>query len=197
MNKIKTKNHRTKTHKSQSAREQVNKNHVEINKIEQSNRIKYTKVEYCPMISNMLKNKNKKIKSPIVFSFVEFLDLFEKLYYRSVCKQWNEIIKQKLPFLGQENFLNCVINKSAMTSFKKYLTNSHKKQNSYTNHQNITQSNFHNEKLTDRVCFGNSDQKFSKKKVLIKLISSKNFNLIKSKVCLGEMTKAKILGEDD
>ena len=97
MYKLKSKNNRNKTNKTQSSRNKPNKNHIEINKIEQSNsnRVKYTKVEYCPMITNMLKKNNKKIKSPIIFSFIEYMDLQEKLYYRTVCKQWNDIIKTK------------------------------------------------------------------------------------------------------
>lgn len=187
-----TKNNISRNNTSRSIRNKPNKKHVEINKIDPTNKIKFTKVEYCPMISKMLKKNNMKIKSPIVFLFVEYLNLYEKLFCRTVCKQWNELIKQKLPFLGQENFYDCVINKSKLTSFKKYINNSHKK-------QNINLSNPHtiSHNINDRSFFENSDQKFSKKKVLVKLISSKNFNLIKSKISLGEMTKAKNLTDDE
>jgi hypothetical protein len=110
----------------------------------------------------MLKKNNMKIKSPIVFSFVEYLDLYEKLLCRMVCKQWNELIKQKLPFLGQENFYDCVTNKSKMTSFKKYINNSHKKQNLNTSYTGNNSNNINKKNVNDRSFFENSDQKFSK-----------------------------------
>ncbi len=191
MNKHKTKNSLNKNNKSRAARNKANKKHLEVNKIDPTNKVKYTKVEYCPIIAKMLKQNNMKIKSPIVFSFLDYLNLYEKLVCRAVCRQWNELIKQKLPFLGKENFLECVLNKSTMTSYKKYLTTSHKKHDYDSN----IKSNDIN--INDRLLFDNSNQKFSKKKVLVKLISSKNFNLIKSKISLGEMTKAKNLTDDE
>jgi hypothetical protein len=190
MYKHKTKTNINKNNRSNLARKNVTK-HVEVNKIDPTNKVKYTKVEYCPIIAKMLKKNNMKIKSPIIFSFIEYLNLYDKLVCRSVCMQWNELIKQKLTFLGKENFLECVLNKSTMTSFKKYITTSHKKQQ---NNSNIKPNNTN---INDRFFFENSDQKFSKKKVLVKLISSKNFNLIKSKVSLGEMTKAKNLADEE
>jgi hypothetical protein len=152
-----------------------------------------TKVKYCPLISNMLNKKNKKIKNPIILSFIEYLTIYEKINIRSTCKQWNEIIKQKLPFLGKENYTNCVMNKNVISVG--YNSNNSNNSHISNNMSDIYEENSNKFSKKD-FYFENSDQKFSKKKVLVKLISSKNFNTIKSKISLGEMTKPKNLTDE-
>lgn len=140
--------------------------HREVNKLSGSAR----KVKYCPIVSQMLKQKNnRKLKKPIVSTLLDYLNTFEQLYVRSVCKQWNDVIKDKLEFLRNENF---IFQRKRLPLY----------------------NNSSNKKCTQ--IFENSDKKFSKRRVLVKLITSKNFSLIKNKIALGEITKSKNLKQD-
>jgi hypothetical protein len=166
------------------------KNHIEQGEEIVQNCIinkKKEKIKYCPIIAQMLKKNNSKLKNPIIFSFLEFTNLNEQLNCRLVCKQWNEAVNKKLTFLGQEKFFNYVINKN---NFKRKSIDSNCNNNS---NENISSLLNINKSVVNH--FDNSDQKFSKKKVLAKLINSKNYALIKNKVTLGEMIKPRVLAE--
>ena len=228
----------------------------------------HKKVKYCPIISLILKKNNKKLKIPVIYSIIEFMNFYEKLFLRYVCKQWNEAVITNLPFLKKENFINCVMNKNniqnymynkkewskninnlenkredrtfinptdsnsyngikisnshsnsnsnILASYKKTsrkslnniqqknnftqnniqsnFVNYHSQNNFENNIRNNIQNNF-NQNLNNNSnnIFNLSDQKYSKKNVLVKLINSKNFNTIKNKVSLGEMTKSRLL----
>jgi hypothetical protein len=194
----------------------VNIQHVEINKLI----MPHKKIRYCPLISKILNKNNRKLKKPIIYSFLEYLSFHEKIQIRTTCKQWNDIVKEKLPFLTQENFINCVMRKSVnnyvgrpskdsnntnkstgvLGTYKK--TNRKSLSNISMNSTGVGNSNLNNNvpfmlngmnSKTENFCFENSDKKFSKKKVLVKLINSKNFNTIKNKVILGEMTQSRNL----
>lgn len=201
--------------KNNSNKNQIKLNHVEVSKL----CMPHKKIKYCPLISKILNKNNKKLKNPIIYSFLEFLNFFEKIQTRIICKQWNRIIKEQHPFLNQENFINCVVGKStnyigcnSQRNKKIYGTlGSYKKTNrkslasninnsqvnisieniSYNNIQTIQNNN--SSSYATNFGFENSDKKFSKKNVLVKLINSKYFNTIKSKVSLGEMTQSRNL----
>jgi hypothetical protein len=194
---------------------QIKLNHVEINKLT----MPHKKIKYCPLISKILNKNNKKLKNPIIYSFLDFMNFFEKIQIRITCKQWNEIIKKQLPFLNQENFINCVVSKSTnyvgrdslgnkknigvMGTYKKtnrkslasITINTNTTNNSINNDQYNNLHAIENNNMSNMTSFGfeNSDKKFSKKNVLVKLINSKNFNTIKNKVSLGEMTQSRNL----
>jgi hypothetical protein len=165
--------------------------HKDINKLSQHHK----KIKYCPLVNKILFKKNRNLSKPIIYSIAEFLNFYEKIKFRVLGKKWNEVIKQKLPFLTQENFINCVVlngkNVSKRKESNNYSINDKTKDNSTLskelNNINTEVSNL----------FENSNKKFSKKKVLIKLISSKNFNTIKNKVSLVQMTKSRILSYEE
>jgi hypothetical protein len=118
------------------------------------------KLPFCPLISQCLKKSNNLIfKKAILDQLFDFLDYEELLLGRYVCRQWDEVIKTKVPELQSENVFE-------LSTRRKY---------------------------NDDGFFENSDKKFSKKKVLVSLLHSKNYNVIKKRASLKCMTKAKTL----
>lgn len=167
--------------------------HKDINKLTQPHK----KIKYCSLIAKILKKQNRNIKQPVIYSIVEFFNFYEKIQYRILGTKWNEIIKQKLPFLSQENFINCVVFNGKNVFKQKEMNNSNI--NDKTK-DDSTIANEHKNNISNigvNNLFENSNKKFSKKKVLIKLINSKSFNTIKNKVSLGLMTKSRILINDE
>jgi hypothetical protein len=144
--------------------------HQVINPLKTHSVKKLKKVEYCPIIAKMLKNNNRKFKKPILYVLMEFQTLPEKLSMRLVCKDWNEILKKNIQILQQENFMT----RNNLSNRYKLLASSHKRLD----------------------IFANSDQKFSKKKMLITCLNSKSFQTIKNKTCLRDITNSKNLVYD-
>jgi hypothetical protein len=126
---------------------------------QQNNSSKHN-LPFCPLISQCLKKNNNLIfKKSILNELFDYLCLEELLSTRYVCKQWDEIIKTKIPDLQSENIFE-------LPQKRKY---------------------------KDNDLFDISEKKFSKKKVLINLLHSKNYNIIKKRASLKCMTKAKTL----
>jgi len=183
--------------KKEDSLDSKSSHHSKVNKLS----LPYKKIKYCTLVSEIIKKSNKlKIKNSHIFSVVEFLHLTEKLNIRIICKQWNEMVKLSLSHIfSKENYLNCIINNNISSSNTKILlelkkskrrtdlTDSDKKceLTNLVNKEKIDDYNF------SEFRFENSNKKFSKKKVLVKLINSKNFNTIKNKLILGEMTKSR------
>jgi hypothetical protein len=121
-------------------------------------KIKTQELPFCPLISQYLKKNNNIIfKKTILDQLFDFLEIEELFNSRFVCKQWDEIIKLKIPALQNENLFD--------TQKRKFVEND----------------------------LFESEKKFSKKKVLISLLHSKNYNIIKKRASLKNMTKAKKL----
>lgn len=139
------------------------------------------KVKYCPFVLRMIqRNNNNKIKFPIVSSVIDYFDTRDVLKLRLISKRWNEVVKSKLNFLKKNVF---ELNPDTIKEIKQtYLT--HK-----TNKMTSTADYLDRSPITAM----KSGKKYSKKMTLIKLISSKNYHTIKSKVALGEMSKPKNL----
>ena len=172
----------------------VNKNLIatKINKLS----LPYKKIKYCSLISGMIKKNNKmKNKISMIFSIIEFLSLHEKLNIRIVCKQWNEISKQILSHIfSKENYLNCIINNNVSVPGAIRLSPYKKRSESSSSTKKVQNLNLKNEdkkNYENELYFENSNKKFSKRKVLVKLINSKNFNTIKNKISLGDLTKSR------
>jgi hypothetical protein len=187
--------------------------HVEVNKLA----LPHKKVKYCSLISQMIKKNNKKFTYPLIYTVMEYFNVEEKLNFRLISKQWNEVAVQQMPYLKKSNFVNFIMNKQnedhkSLDSIKKSNNLSSglkiKKiaRKSISQNEEVNQGirtlintegnnlNYHQSSIqSDNFHFDNSNKKFSKKKVLVKLISSKNYNTIKSKISLGEMTQPRNL----
>ena len=139
---------------------------------------------FCPLIFEMLEQKNKKKFKPfMIYSFLEFLSFREKLKVRLVCKLFNKCTYTKLSFLRNQNFI--AMNKSWLEEVKNRYDNSQKKYKTKPSRNSL-------EKV---VTFDSSGGKFSKKNTLIKLINGKNYMNIKKQVSLGRMLQPKQLCE--
>jgi hypothetical protein len=189
-------------------------NHVEVNKLAPLHK----KIKYCSLISLMIKKNNKKFTFPLIYSVMEYLNVNEKLLFRLISKQWNDVVVQQLPFLKNSNFINFIINKqnenpnsyysiknntsiiSSGVKIKKIARKSLSRvEENIQLERRYLQSEEENINFnrvstqSEDILFENSNKKFSKKKVLVKLINSKNYNTIKSKVTLGQLTQSRNL----
>lgn len=143
------------------------RNHQIINPLKTHSVKKLKRVQYCPIVAKMMKNNNKKFKNPILYVLMEFQSLQEKLNIRLVCKDWNDILKKNIKILQQEHFMV----KNSLSNKYKLLASVHKRQE----------------------LFDHSDQKFSKKKILITCLNSKSFQTIKNQTALRDLTNSKKL----
>lgn len=149
------------------------------NHINKLNITKSKQIKYCSFVSNMLSKNNKyKIKQPAVLTIIDYLNIYEQLEVRVVSKMFNDCVKNKLDFLNSENLMSRSKIKLHSSNYKKELYKSYS--------MNMNDS-------TTNISFNQSEEKFSRKKVLLNLISNKNFNTIKQRVELGRLTKSKNL----
>jgi hypothetical protein len=188
--------------------------HVEVNKLAPPHK----KIKYCSLISQMIKKNNKKFTFPLIYSVMEYLNVNEKLIFRLISKQWNDVVVQQLPFLKDSNFINFIMNKQnenpnsfdSIKNNKSILTSGVKIKKIARKSLSRVEENIQVERRylqsgeeninfkrvstqSEDILFENSNKKFSKKKVLVKLINSKNYNTIKSKVTLGQLTRSRNL----
>jgi hypothetical protein len=164
------------------------------------------KIKYCPIISKIIRtSNNKRFKTPVINSISNYLNFYEQLEIRLISKKWNEIVKNNYQFLKNENFAMGMTGKNWIKEIKiKYNINKFQHEIFETNIANrssnscssLLNKNIYNpdtDETFNNLTIIKSDQKYSKKKALVKLISSKNFNIIKNKISLGEMSKPKKL----
>jgi hypothetical protein len=152
-------------------------------KHKQINKLRTNKVKYCPLVANLLFKTNGKVKKPIIRNLMIFLKNFEKLQCRLVSKMWNDCVEADLPFLKEENFMT---NLPSKINIKNSYKNEYRKSLSgETTRNSLNCSGFLNQ----------SNEIFSKKRVLVKYINSKNFQTLKNKTELTELSRPKLLSQ--
>ena len=125
-------------------------------KLEKLKVIKKRKIGVCPIISQLLKSNNNEVfKRPVIDTISNFLNLTEKLSARMISKQWDEVIKPRIPELRKENIYKV---EKKLTIFE-----------------------------------NDSEKKYSKKNVLIRMLNNKSYTMIKKRTSLEGIMKSKNL----
>ncbi len=161
------------------------------------------KTKYCPIIAKLLK-KNNTSSHPrmreMMECVIEFLNVKEKIDIRLVCKMWNEVVMMKLSYLKKENYMNHVLSKyNNLKNLKSVDELGHTIYAKNTNDDYDSQININKDGEISTVgnsntyLFDDSGHKYSRKKALATLITTKHYGLIKKKVGLGDLYKSKIL----
>ena len=121
----------------------------------------------------MLQRKNqRKVKKFMIYSFLDFCTFKEKIALRLVCQNFNQCVMNVLDFLKTENFI-------AMSSY--WLEDVRMKYDeSYRKRKPIR------DMCNESVLFSSnhSQAKFSKKRILIKLLNAGDYQAIKKQKSL-------------